>query len=338
MTSREIVSRAIHFRNPPRLAVIMDCFGVNDIGMIKARAPETWRPTVPGEDRWGCVWEKTEVENMGQVKVHPLADIRDLSSFRPPDYRDPSNYVDFAANVDKLDALGKYVIVDIFMVLFERMHGLHGFEDTLAGLYDDRPAMEDLADMIVETHVTFVREVSRRFPGRVQGWSMTDDWGTQTAAFIGFEMWMDFFFPRYKRLFDAMHEAGCDVWMHSCGKVNEIVEGFIRAGVNVINLQQPRALGIREIGERYRERIAFQSLADIQATLPSGDRRRVTEDAEMLMAHWASPHGGFIFSDYGADAAIGVKDPGIKRFMYEEFSRRSQILYGQPLPPVAAPA
>ena len=332
MTSREIVSRAIHFRNPPRLPVTMGCFGVDDTGWVWTKAPAGCGAGVPGTDEWGCAWEKTELENMGQVKGHPLADIGQLKSFKPPDYRDPSRYEDVAAMLDAFEVQGKYVISGIFMVLFERMHTLHGFEETLVGLYDDRPAMEDLADMIVDTHVTYVNEVSRRFPGRVQGWCMSDDWGTQTAAFVSFDLWMDFFFPRYKRIFDAMHEAGCDVWVHSCGKVNEIIEGYIRAGVNVVNLQQPRALGIQEIGERYRGRIAFQSLADIQSTLPTGDRRRVTEDVELLMDHWASPQGGFIFSDYGSDAAIGVTDSGIKRFMYDEFSRRSQTLYGQPLP------
>ena len=339
MTSREIVSRAIHFRNPPRLPVTIGCFGVDDTGWVGGKAPAGWKPSVAGEDEWGCVWDKTDMENMGQVKGHPLSDISKLSSFHPPDYRNPSRYVDMAAGLDKVEAQGKYVVSSIFMVLFERMHSLHGFENTLAGLYDDRPAMEDLADMIGETHITLVREVSRRFPGRINGWFMGDDWGTQTAAFVSFDMWMDFFFPRYKRIFDAMHAAGCDVWVHSCGKVNEIIEGYIRAGVNVVNLQQPRALGIREIGERYRGRITFQSVADIQATLPTGDRRRVTEDAEMLMTHWASSHGGFIFSDYGGDAAIGVKDDsGIKRFMYDEFSRRSQALYGEALPSPVLPA
>ena len=237
--------------------------------------------------------------------------------------------------LDKLEAQGKYVISSIFMVLFERMHSLHGFEDTLVDLYNDRPAMEKLADMIVEAHITIVRETMQRFPGRVHGWSMTDDWGTQTAAFIGLDLWMDFFYPRYKRIFDVMHEAGCDVWLHSCGKVNELIEGFIRAGVNVVNLQQPRALGICEIGERYLGRISFQSLSDIQASLPTGRRPLVTEDAEMLMQHWANPKGGFLFSDYGSDVAIGVKDPGIKKFMYGEFSRLSQAVYGEPMPPIA---
>lgn len=333
MTSREIVSRAIHFRDPPRLPVNMSCFGVDDTSWVGGKAPDGWKPAVPGQDEWGCVWEKTDMVNMGQVKGHPLTDISKLSSFCPPDYSDPSRYTEFAAGLEKGEAQGKYVLAGIFMVLFERMHSLYGFENTLVGLYAERAAMEALADMIVDTHVTLVREISKRFPGRINGWCMSDDWGTQNAAFVSFDMWMDFFFPRYKRIFDAMHEAGCDVWVHSCGKVNEIVEGYIRAGVNVVNLQQPRALGIREIGERYCGRITFQSLADIQATLPTGDRRQVTEDAEKLMANWANAHGGFIFSDYGDDAAIGVKDPGIKRFMYDEFSRLSKALYGEALPP-----
>jgi uroporphyrinogen decarboxylase len=147
---------------------------------------------------------------------------------------------------------------------------------------------------------------------------------------------MDFFFPRYKRIFDAMHEAGCDVWVHSCGKVNEIVEGYIRAGVNVVNLQQPRALGIEEMGRRYSGRIVFESLSDIQATLPSGDPARIEADAEALMRHWARPDGGFIFSDYGDDEAIGVRDPSTKPHMYRAFSRLSEKLYGQPLPPLPA--
>ncbi len=335
MTSREIVGRAIHFRTPPRLPVTMGCFGVDDTARVDGKAPEGWKPSVTGEDEWGCVWSQTDVVNMGQVTGHPLADIGKLAAFRPPDYRDASRYVDLTATLDAIKGQDKYVISGIFMVLFERMHSLHGFEDTLVDLYQNRSAMEDLADMIVETHVTLVREVCRRAPGRIDGWCMSDDWGTQTAAFVSLDFWMDFFFPRYKRIFDAMHEAGCDVWVHSCGKVNEIVEGYIRAGVNVVNLQQPRALGIREIGERYRGRIAFQSLADIQTTLPTGDRRRVAEDADLLMAHWATPQGGFIFSDYGSNAAIGVNDGTIKRFMYDEFSRRSAYLYGQGLPPPA---
>jgi hypothetical protein len=224
------------------------------------------------------------------------------------------------------------------MVLVERMEALLGFENLFAGLLDDdmRPALERLADLIADTHVTLVQETSRRFPGRIHGWNMSDDWGTQQSAFISFDLWMDFFFPRYKRIFDAMHEAGCDVWVHSCGKVNEILEGYIRAGVNVVNLQQPRCLGIKEVGERFRGRIAFETLADIQHTLPTGNPDAIAVDACDLGRHWALPTGGLVFSDYGDGKAIGVKDDSAKRIMYDAFSQLSKSLYGEPLPPATS--
>jgi hypothetical protein len=120
--------------------------------------------------------------------------------------------------------------------------------------------------------------------------------------------------------------------LHSCGRVNEVVEGLIEAGADAVNLQQPRALGIEEMGRRYRGRIAFESLADIQATLPSGDPARIREDARQLGRHWMSRAGGFVLSDYGDGRAIGAADAA-KRVMYAAFSEVSAEVYGRPLPP-----
>ncbi len=332
MTSYEIVKRAIRFERPPRLPVRFAAFEQDDTAGVPVKAPAGFDPD-GGVDEWGCRWEKTDVPNMGQVKGWPLEDIRQIDALPAPDYDDDTRYEDVPAALDQADADGRYIMAGVFAVLFERMHMLHGFENVLSGLLLDRPGMEALADKIVETHLVLIDNLRRRFDGRIHGFGMTDDWGTQRAAFVSFDLWMDFFFPRYKRLFDAMHAAGWDVWVHSCGKVNEIIEGYIRAGVDVVNLQQPRALGIEEIGQRYRGRISFESLADIQASLPTGDRRRVDKDVELLMAHWAKPEGGFVFSDYGDPAGIGVKDPDIKQHMYECFSRYSEAVYGGPLPP-----
>jgi hypothetical protein len=336
MLPRDIVRRAINFERPPRLPVMMENLGISDTAWLPVAAGADFSPSVDGEDAWGCVWAQTDVPNMGQVVQHPLENIGKLDTHPLPDYTDDTCYIPSEEGLQKAEQEGKYVFAGIFMVLFERMHSLHGFENTLADLYLDRPAMEALADRIVEVHVKFVQEVLRRFPCRVHGWNMTDDWGTQQAAFVSYDFWMDFFYPRYKRIFDAMHQAGCHAWVHSCGKINEIIEGFIEAGVDVLNLQQPRALGIEEIGKRYKGRIAFESLPDIQATLPTGDRQQIERDAEQLMTCWAGPNGGFIFSDYGDDQAIGIADETVKPFMYETFSKWSERVYGTLLPPLGS--
>ena len=338
MLPRDIVRQAIRFEHPPRLPVMMDSLGISDTAWLSVAPGVDFAPSVQGQDIWGCVWAQTDVSNMGQVVQHPLEDITKLDKHPLPDYTDDTRYLGCEKELQEAEQQGKYVLGGIFMVLFERMHALHGFENTLADLYLDRPAMEDLADRIVDVHVEYVQEVSRRFPGRVHGWNVTDDWGTQQAAFISYDFWMDFFCPRYKRIFDAMHQAKSHVWVHSCGKINEIIEGYIEAGVDVLNLQQPRALGIEQIGRRYKGRIAFESLADIQATLPTGDRQRIERDAQQLMTCWAGPDGGFIFSDYGDDQALGITDDTVKLFMYQTFSSWSEKVYGSPLPPLGHPS
>ncbi len=324
---REIVQAALRFEGPERLPVRMGCFGRDDTAWI----PVKTAGPAPGVDEWGCAWHFTDVQNMGQPKGHPLADLGEHGKLRPPDYNEDWRYEDCEEALRAAERGDRYSQVGIFMVLFERMHALAGFENVLAGLLVDRENAAALAEKIVETHLCLVRNCQERFGQRLHSFSMTDDWGTQSAAFVSIELWREFFLPRYRRLFEAMHAGGQDVWVHSCGKVNEIVEGYIEAGVDAVNLQQPRALGIEEMGERYRGRITFESLADIQATLPSGDAARIEADARALAEHWMSAEGGFVLSDYGDGKAIGAT-PGAKMAMYRAFSRVSAELYGRPLP------
>jgi hypothetical protein len=96
------------------------------------------------------------------------------------------------------------------------------------------------------------------------------------------------------------------------------MEGLIEIGLDAINLQQPRALGIEEIGRRFRGRICFESLCDIQHTLPFRDAGAIRQEARLLLQEWATPEGGFILSDYGDGEAIGTP-PEKKQVMLEAF-------------------
>lgn len=305
MSSYEVVKRAIEFERPERLPLRFEALGLNDTHGVG------WNQIGTGDkrfrqslDEWGCLWARTEMANMGQVKGHPLEDWSALKSYRWPDPDAPSFYEGMEARFQGSE--GKYVTTGIFMLLFERMHALHGFENVLRDLYMEGERMSELADRIVEVDLGIIENIWRRFPGRIHGFTFTDDWGTEEALFIRPNLWDEFFKPRYRRIFAAAHRCGWHVWMHSCGKVNDIIEGLIEVGLDVINLQQPRALGIEEIGKRFRGRICFESLCDIQHTLPFKDADGIREETKLLLEHWSTPEGGFILSDYGDGAAIGV--------------------------------
>jgi uroporphyrinogen decarboxylase len=102
--------------------------------------------------------------------------------------------------------------------------------------------------------------------------------------------------------------------------VNKAIPGLIEAGLDVINLQQPRGLGIEDIGRRFAGKICFETLCDIQKTLPRGNRREIRQEAELLLRCWGTPKGGFILGDYGDEKAIGAK-PGTREFMMQTFRR-----------------
>jgi uroporphyrinogen decarboxylase len=317
MTPYEVVWRAIEFQGPDRLPVRFAALGYNDTHGVPWNQRGTGdRSKRQDVDWWGCVWTRTEQENMGQVKGHPLLDWSALDTYAWPSPTNPAFYEGMEDRFEGSE--DKYVMTGIGFFLFERMHMLHGFENTLRDLYLDRERIEMLADRVVDFNLGIIENISQRFPGRIHGFSFTDDWGTEQATFIRPQMWDDFFKPRYQRLFDAIHDAGWHVWMHSCGKVNEIMEGLIEIGLDSINLQQPRALGIEEIGERFGGRICFESLCDIQHTLPFKGREAIVEEAQLLLEHWATPEGGFILSDYGDGRAIGVEEEK-KRIMLEAF-------------------
>jgi hypothetical protein len=317
MNSYEIVRRAIEFRRPERLPVLFDALGLSDFHNVK------WNQVGVGDkrlhrtlDEWGCAWVRSSVANMGQVKEHPLADRAAFARFRPPDPDDPAFYAGMEERFAGSD--GKFVTTGIFMLLFERIHSLLGFQNTLEGLYLEREWIETITDLVVEYDLRIIENIARRFPGQIHGFTFTDDWGTQQGVFIRPALWDEFFKPRYRRIFDAAHAAGWKVWMHSCGKVTAIIPGLREIGADVIELQQPRALGIEEVGAQLRGKICFASLCDIQHTLPFKSDAEIRAEAALLLRHWSTPEGGFILIDYGDGSAIGVSLDK-KRVMLDAF-------------------
>jgi uroporphyrinogen decarboxylase len=296
MSSYEVVRRVIEFGEPERLPLHF-LLNTKDSDVVHV----SWNALGVGDrnlreayDEWGCLWVRSELENMGQVKGHPLADWSALDCYRWPDPDNPAFYEGMEERFTGTQE--KYVLTGIFMLLFERMWALHGFENTLCDLYLERERIEILADRIVEFDLEIIRNIAHRFPGLIHGLIFSDDWGTQQALMISPDLWRAFFKPRYARIFKAVHEAGWHVWMHSDGRINAILDDLIELGLDVIQLLQPRLVGIEETGKQCRGHICLEGQCDIQQMLPFMDLEDIQHEAELLLAHWTTPQGGFILS------------------------------------------
>lgn len=322
MTSREVITRAIEFRRPERLPI--HGFGnysdVTGVGRKDIMPPQA--NGIPNIDQWLCHWAHTEEPNMGQVKGHPLADLSAMKDFPWPDGNDPKRYEDMPRQLNEIAAdpnrQDKFVVTGIFMILWERMHSLHGFENCMIDMMDNTPEINELADCILQYDIDVVRNTYRVCGDHVQAFNFTEDWGTELDLQISPELFRSFFLPRYKRLFNVIHECGYYVWMHSCGKINKAIPYLIEAGCDVINMMQPLTNGIEEIGRDFAGKICIETLCDIQITLPKGDREEIATEAKQLLYSWGTPDGGFILCDYGDARAIGTQLES-KEFMLNTF-------------------
>jgi len=329
MTGKEIVKRAIEFQTPPRLPFFLGNFWNKRLSSLIKDFPndvcDTWEMDRqekgwyfdrPALDDWGCTWAKTAVDNMGQVVGHPLEDLNLLNSYIPPNPRNPFYFERIEDEIKNGD--DKYVVITTHFNLFERLHMLHGFSRTLEDFYLEPEKMHRMIDMILNFKLELLQEAARRFGSRINGVFLTDDWGTQMNTFVSADVFKEFFYNKYKILFDSIHSHGWHGILHSCGKVNDFVPFFIDAGADVLNLQQPRAYGIQELGSQFAGKVCFLTTVDIQATLPKNNPAEIKKEAEELVQNWSKPEGGFIVFNYGDSESIGVSD-NITEVMFKEF-------------------
>jgi len=329
MNSKEIVTRAIEFKKPPRLPFFLGGSWSDKLKAIIENFPndvcDTWEMDRqvngwyfdnPVLDDWNCQWAKTELKNMGQVVGHPLQNWNKLDSYIAPNPRNPFYFERIEDEIKDHD--DKYKVITTHFNLFERLHMLHGFAETLTDFYMEPERIEKVLDMILRHKIELLSEAHRRFGDRINGVFMTDDWGTQSNTFISADIFKQFFFDRYKILFDTIHSFGWHVILHSCGRVNDFVPFFIETGVDVMNMQQPQAYGIEELGSRFAGKIAFLTTVDIQATLPKNNPAEVRQEARDLVKNWSTSDGGLIVFNYGDSEGIGVTDD-IAEVMFREF-------------------
>jgi len=301
--SSEIVKKAIHFKNPGRVPLYFPWLGASDVYPIGMNPPSEWKPRVDGEREWGDIWEKPSEEsgitNMGHRSRVPIQNIADIISFKTPDPFDVSRYADLES---RLEAAGDKYTLFAWLTVFEKAQDLLGTEELFVHLYDSPREVKILIEKITG-FILGVLEMIKPFQGRLHALQLGDDWGSQNGCLMSIYMFREYFKPVYGRIIEKAHSQGMDVWLHSCGKINDLIEEFIDIKLDVINLQQCHVLGIDEISGRYRSRITFDCPVDIQRTLPSGTREKIEIEAKMLIEKWGTPHGGFIATDYGSNEA-----------------------------------
>ena len=204
------------------------------------------------------------------------------------------SYKEFADTVKALkEHTDAYVLVLIWGSHFEKAYFARGIENFLADMAADPEYSQKLLDYIIHKNMVMLENIVHT-PG-VDGILLGSDWGAQTDLLMSPEVWRKMIAPGEKSEYDLIHEAGVDVWVHSCGNIQRILPDLTELGVDALNPVQPECMDIYELKEKYGSKITFWGGISTQRTLPYGTPDEVAEETRMVTAA-LSKNGGYIIA------------------------------------------
>lgn len=125
----------------------------------------------------------------------------------------------------------------IFIILpsgpFERLHDLMGFEEALMATITDPEECKEFFSKFCDFRIEQLKYIKKYYkPDIIQ---FQDDWGTQKDLMFKPDFWYFALEPNIKRVVNACHELGMIFNMHTCGKVDRIIDGIVQMGPDMID-------------------------------------------------------------------------------------------------------
>lgn len=100
---------------------------------------------------------------------------------------------------------------------------------------------------------------------------VSDDWGAQTALMFSPDTWRKLIYPYHKTTCDAVLKRGGFLSLHSDGNVNQVLDGIVELGFQVVHpYQESAGMGYDLYMEKYADRFTIMGGLDIQTTLGFG--------------------------------------------------------------------
>ena len=316
MTSKEIIKRLINHDEPPRIG-----FGFKDhtdfVGVANCRQInmpndpyDAWGDHAElkaltgfsGEvrrDFYGNIYGRFNGKTKGECIKGAIDDWDDYSyptiEFDPA-FRDELLAKDLANHEKFVLTTGR--------AIFSRHRDARLMANALMDTIEYPDEVMSFIDGLVEQEIAIIKNIAGC---GIDGWIIYDDLGMQTTTFMSPSTFREIYKPAYKKLANAVHEAGMAMFLHSCGYNYGLMEDLIDAGIDVFQFDQPDAYPSEVLASEFASRAVFYSPVDIQKVLPTGDREFIERRALEMCELFRKAGGGWIAKDYGSYSDIGIE-------------------------------
>jgi uroporphyrinogen decarboxylase len=269
-------------------------------------------------DEWGIGSVPTRYE-IPDFKYHPLkgmTTVREINDYPWPDLGAEYRYAEVTSRTREYQDRGYAVCGELYQTIFETAWLMRDMQDFMLDLL----LHEEIAHAICE-NITRIRIRQARHFARagVDILRLGDDMVSQQGLMMSGQTYRTFFRPRIQKIIGAAKEVnpGIIIFMHSCGKVEDLIDDLVEAGVEVLNPLQPECNNLQMIYSKYKDRLSFWGGIGVQSVMPHGSpdevMQKVRETTELL-----GQHGGFLL------APAHILDPSIPWENIEAYIRSAR--------------
>jgi len=309
MTSRELIKRLIARQPAPRCGfwlgnphpdtwpILHQHFGTATEEELRRKLGDDVRWICPQfypdayQDPAGRGLFDAGLDRQKHGGVGPLAhcvSVEEIAAFPWPDAR----YLDFATCLADLRAAGEcYRLSGFWCCFYHNVADLFGMEQYFIKMHTHPAVVQAVTDRVCE----FYYEANERFfaaaRGLVEGFFFGNDFGCQNGLVCSPRDLDTFVFPWFRRFAEQGKRHGCQVVVHSCGSVYDLIPRMLDCGVDCLHPLQARARKMEagRLAGEFQGRLAFMGGIDTQEILTTGTPEQVRGEVRRVK-EVLSPH------------------------------------------------
>ena len=216
------------------------------------------------KDAFGVTWNRNGADKDIGVIEKPVIDEPDIALY-------PTPYLNEKRIREECERIlatkeDKFCFAGIGFSMFERLWSYTGMEDALAYMITDPEFVDTLLDKILKFNLKVI-DIFNDYP--FDGIYFGDDWGQQKGMIMGAPLWREFIKPRMKKMYERAKKNGKFVFQHSCGDIQDVFPDLIEMGLDCYQTVQPEIYNLREIKERFGDKLCFWGAISTQRDLPN---------------------------------------------------------------------
>ena len=280
-------------------------------------------------DRWGTLILFPEdapaavpfVTNENQV-IKDIAEWRDY--VKVPDLRAAcsTGWETAIANRDAIDKK-KYLTMTVMGTgIFEQLHMLMTFEDTLMNFLIEPEAMHELIDAICEYRLEYMKLIVENLhPDLIVS---HDDWGSKNSLFFSVETWREFFKEPYRKLYDYLHANDVIVMHHGDSYMEPLVEDMAEIGVDIWQGVLP-SNNIAAISEKVGCKMLLMGGIDSVIDRADAGEEEIRRETRRACEEYGKLKGFWPGMTYGGP---GTLFPQVEPIIIDEIERYNRETFG----------